>query len=220
MSTLRVNNLKSRTGTAVTITSGHCLDVEGNLKIAGVSTFSAIASFTSGANVTGVVTFANVDIQNGNTNFTGIVTAKTFHGNIVGTAATFSGAVTYEDVTNVDSVGIVTARTGVRVPAGGVQGAEVWITKTGAYTAVSNERIMVDTSSAAITITLPASPAVGDVVSLMDLSGTFGTNNLTVARNGKDIMNVAENMTVDTTNASFDLVFTGNTQGWRLSNVS
>ena len=150
----------------------------------------------------------------------GIVTATTFSGNIVGTAATFSGAVTYEDVTNVDSVGIVTARTGVRVPAGGVQGAEVWITKTGAYTAVSNERIMVDTSSAAITITLPASPAVGDVVSLMDLSGTFGTNNLTVARNGKDIMNVAENMTVDTTNASFDLVFTGNTQGWRLSNVS
>ena len=118
MSTLRVNNLKSRTGTAVTITSGHCLDVEGNLKIAGVSTFSAIASFTSGANVTGVVTFANVDIQNGNTNFTGIVSAKTFHGNITGTAATFTGAVTYEDVTNVDSVGVVTARTNLFVGAG------------------------------------------------------------------------------------------------------
>ena len=118
MSTLRVNNLKSRTGSAVTITSGHSLDVEGGLKITGVSTFSGITSFTSGANVTGVVTFANVDIQNGNTNFTGIVSAKTFHGNITGTAATFTGAVTYEDVTNVDSVGVVTARTNLFVGAG------------------------------------------------------------------------------------------------------
>ena len=41
-------------------------------------------------------------------------------GNIVGVAATFSGVLTYEDVTNVDSVGLVTARTGVRVSAGGL----------------------------------------------------------------------------------------------------
>ena len=46
-------------------------------------------------------------------------------GNVVGAAATFSGNVsvggtlTYEDVTNVDSVGIVTARSGINVTAGG-----------------------------------------------------------------------------------------------------
>ena len=85
----------------------------------------ATPNLPDGANVTGVVTFANVDIQNGNTNFTGIVTAKTFHGNIVGTAATFSGAVTYEDVTNVDSVGVVTARQGIRVGSGKSIGADV-----------------------------------------------------------------------------------------------
>ena len=54
----------------------------------------------------------------------GIVTATTFSGNVTGVAATFSGAVsvggalTYEDVTNVDSVGVVTARQGIRVGAG------------------------------------------------------------------------------------------------------
>ena len=48
----------------------------------------------------------------------GIVTATTFVGNITGTAATFTGALTYEDVTNVDSVGVVTARQGIRVGAG------------------------------------------------------------------------------------------------------
>ena len=40
-------------------------------------------------------------------------------GNIVGAAATFTGVLTYEDVTNIDSVGIVTARTGIKVLAGG-----------------------------------------------------------------------------------------------------
>jgi len=57
---------------------------------------------------------------------TGVITATTFSGNITGTAATFTGNVTiggtltYEDVTNVDSIGLVTARTGVRVTNGGL----------------------------------------------------------------------------------------------------
>jgi hypothetical protein len=40
--------------------------------------------------------------------------------NIVAAAATFSGVLTYEDVTNIDSLGIVTARTGVDVTANGL----------------------------------------------------------------------------------------------------
>jgi len=40
--------------------------------------------------------------------------------NLTGVAATFTGVLTYEDVTNIDSIGIVTAQTGVRVLAGGV----------------------------------------------------------------------------------------------------
>jgi hypothetical protein len=58
---------------------------------------------------------------------TGIITATTFVGNITGVAATFSGNVsiagtlTYEDVTNVDSIGLVTARSGVRINDGGFQ---------------------------------------------------------------------------------------------------
>ena len=57
---------------------------------------------------------------------TGVITATTFSGNITGTAATFTGNVTiggtltYEDVTNVDSIGLVTARSGVRVTDGGL----------------------------------------------------------------------------------------------------
>ena len=65
---------------------------------------------------------------------TGIVTATQFSGNVTGVAATFTGNVsvggvlTYEDVTNVDSVGIVTARSGIEFGASGVGGT---ITATG-----------------------------------------------------------------------------------------
>jgi hypothetical protein len=52
---------------------------------------------------------------------TGVATATQFSGNITGTAATFTGNVsiagtlTYEDVTNVDSVGLITARNGIEI---------------------------------------------------------------------------------------------------------
>ena len=55
---------------------------------------------------------------------TGVATATTFSGNISGTTGTFTGNVsiggtlTYEDVNNVDSVGVITARQGIRVGAG------------------------------------------------------------------------------------------------------
>ena len=62
---------------------------------------------------------------------TGVVTATNFSGNITGTTGTFTGNVsvggtlTYEDVTNIDSVGLITARTGIKVLAGGINAVGV-----------------------------------------------------------------------------------------------
>ena len=54
-----------------------------------------------------------------NVNNTGTTTANDLTiNNITGVAATFTGVLTYEDVTNIDSVGIVTARSGVLVGSG------------------------------------------------------------------------------------------------------
>jgi len=61
-------------------------------------------------------------------NATGVVTATTFSGNVTGVAATFSGDVnisgtlTYEDVTNIDSTGIITAKSGIEFGVSGVGG--------------------------------------------------------------------------------------------------
>jgi hypothetical protein len=74
---------------------------------------------------------------------TGVVTATSFTGNVNGTTGTFSGDVsiggtlTYEDVTNVDSVGLITARTGVRVDAGGIEVSGGGASITGVVTATS-----------------------------------------------------------------------------------
>ena len=75
-------------------------------------------------------------------NATGIVTATTFSGNITGVAATFTtvsigGTLTYEDVTNVDSVGIVTAGKGIVVEEGGVRVVSGGATIIGVVTATS-----------------------------------------------------------------------------------
>ena len=52
--------------------------------------------------------------------------------NITAVGATFTGVVTYEDVTNVDSLGIVTARTGIKVLAGGINAVGI-VTATGGF---------------------------------------------------------------------------------------
>lgn len=91
-----------------------------------------------------------------------------------------------------------------------------WTIKTTTYTAVAGDAIMADTNSAAFTITLPASPAANDVVDIADYRGTFGTNNLTIARNSLKIMGLSEDMVVSVSNARFRLVYIDTTVGWRI----
>ena len=75
-----------------------------------------------------------------------------------------------------------------------------------------------NTTSNAITATLPASPTLGDEISFADYAGTFDSYNLTVARNGKKIQGATADLTVATERAAFTLVFTDDTQGWLLKN--
>ena len=76
--------------------------------------------------VTAVTTFSNIVGTAGT--FTSILatglsgTPDITINNLTGVAATFSGVLTYEDVTNVDSIGIVTARGGFEIGAAGVGG--------------------------------------------------------------------------------------------------
>ncbi len=75
--------------------------------------------------------------------------------------------------------------------------------------------ILANTATASFTITLPASPAAGDIVSFVDAGYTFDTKPLTVGRNGSNIANTAADLVVNTEGAGFTLVYTGDaTVGW------
>ena len=87
---------------------------------------------------------------------------------------------------------------------------------TGATNAVAGNGYFVNTTGGSVTVTLPASPTLGEEVSFIDYAGTFDTNALTVGRNSKNIQGSAADLTVSTERAGFTLVFTDDTQGWLL----
>ena len=80
--------------------------------------------------------------------------------------------------------------------------------------AVTGVGYFCDTSTAAFTVTLPATPAAGAVVGIADYANTFATNNLTVGRNGSNIGGVAANATLSTNGLSVTFVYVDATQGW------
>ena len=135
MSRVRANQFTDKAGTgSPTFTKGAI--------VTGVVTATSFSG--SGANLTGIDATAlkdsggNVKVQANPTGavVTGVLTATTFNGNVTGSITggnvtavdgSFSGNVsiaktlTYEDVTNIDSVGVVTARSGIYVgPSTGI----------------------------------------------------------------------------------------------------
>jgi len=93
--------------------------------------------------------------------------------------------------------------------------------KTADFNAVAGEGYFVDTNSVgAVTATLPGSPSAGDTIAIKDYAGTFGTNALTIARNGNNIQGVANDSLISTNRASIVLVYIDATKGWLFTNES
>ena len=84
-------------------TVGGDLAVSGNLNVTGIATLGAGTSVSFATTAYALEGTPDLTVRN-----------------LTGVAATFSGVVTYEDVTNIDSVGIVTARSGLDVTGGNV----------------------------------------------------------------------------------------------------
>tara|TARA_Y100001938_G_scaffold20158_1_gene25374 strand:- start:11675 stop:12346 length:672 start_codon:yes stop_codon:yes gene_type:complete len=93
-----------------------------------------------------------------------------------------------------------------------------YYTVPGAYTAVNNDQLLIDTSgggiSSSVTVTLPASPAIGNEVTFIDSGNNFASNNLTIARNGSNILGAASNLVVSANGSAFTLVYVNATRGW------
>jgi hypothetical protein len=98
----------------------------------------------------------------------------------------------------------------------GATGAASWDTtvKTASFTGVAGVGYFVNTTSGAITVTLPASPDAGAVIAVKDYAKTFDTNNVTLARNGSNIGGEAVDATLSTEGLAVTLVYVDATQGW------
>ena len=116
----------------------------------------------------------------------------------------------------------VTLASGASQSGFGRSGTVDWQTtiKTGDFTAASGEGYFVDTSSGAVTVTLPSSPSAGAIVAVKDYANTADTNAITIARNGSNIDGTADNPTVANEGGAITLVFADSTKGWLVTDAA
>jgi len=116
-------------------------------------------------------------------------------------------------LTNATSLPLATGVTGTLSANNG--GSVAWQSvQTASFTAVAGNAYPVNTTSAAITVTLPASPSAGNIVQLTDYAGTWATNYVAVGPNGSKINGASSIFPATTARESLAFVYIDATQGW------
>ena len=95
--------------------------------------------------------------------------------------------------------------------SGGLTWAAV---QTANFTASAGSAYPVNTTSGAITVTLPASPTAGQLVTIVDYAGTSLTNNITVSSNGNKIQGSTDSVVIVINRQAYNFVYIDATQGW------
>ena len=145
------------------------------------------------------------------------------NGDTITVTGTLDGSgLTGLNATNLTSGTVPDARFPATLPAvsganlTGIETGTAWQSslKTSSFTAVAGQGYFVNTTGGAITMTLPAG-SVGATIEVVDVAGTFQTNNLTVAANGSEkIRGSTNNKILDGQNDGLRLVYSGATNGW------
>ena len=100
--------------------------------------------------------------------------------------------------------------------AGGVGSSITWYIANANTTMTASSGYFVNTVGGPLTMTLPASAALGDTIRLNDLAGTFSANNLTINRNSHKIQGNTNDLIVNVDQSSFGLVYSNSTYGWKV----
>ena len=166
----------------------------------GATAWTSLAYFETGeVTLSGAQTFTNKVITYADNTLTGVLPTSAIGSTVLGyVAPSTSGNILTSNGTTWTSA----------LPAAG--GLE-YVTKTANYTTIDKEGVLADTSGGAFTVTLPASPDTGAQVVVADPAGNWGTDNLTIGRNGSTISGAAEDLVCDIDSVSVQLVYTGTT---------
>jgi hypothetical protein len=156
----------------------------------------------------------------------GVIQSPTSAYTISGSTIVFSDALTSSDTIDFilvlgDVLSIGTPSDGTVTAAklaSGTAGLIAWQSvQTTGFTASAGRGYPCNTTSAAFTVTLPASPSVGDTIILLDYAGTFDTNALTINPNGNKIEGGTINLQLTGEREGATLTYIDSTQGWLAS---
>jgi len=140
-------------------------------------------------------------------------TTPTEHTVVLTADATAGDIIDVLTVTNLNSVDVYTQAETDALLAANTSVAPLSISAN--TNLVAKKRYFV-TSASALTLTLPASPALNDEIQILDASGNASTYNITVARNGNKINGGTGNLIIDNNGGWYTLLYTGATYGWKV----
>jgi hypothetical protein len=153
----------------------------------------------------------------------GVIQSPTSAYTISGSTIIFDSALTSDDSIDFilvlgDVLNIGTPSDGTITPsklASGTAGLISWQSvQTTGFTAIAGRGYPCNTTSAAFTVTLPATPSAGDEVIVLDYAGTFDTNALVISPNGNKIEGGTDNLQLSGEREGVRLVYIDSTQGW------
>ena len=162
-----------------------------------------------------MATNSNFIIKNGLTVGTNNVIAA--NGAWVGANTNLVGATGTTGPTGSTGPTGATGPTGPNGSTGATGSATPWIRITTTATATANAQYIADTTGGAFTLTLPASPVTGTIVVVTD-GGNWGTNNLTIGRNGSTIESIADNLILNISQSLVYLIYDGST--WQMASTA
>jgi hypothetical protein len=153
----------------------------------------------------------------------GVIQSPTSAYTISGSTIIFSDALTASD--SIDFILVLGDVLSIGTPsdgtitsaklASGTAGLISWQSvQTTGFTASAGRGYPCNTTSAAFTVTLPATPSAGDEVIILDYAGTFDTNILTISPNGNKIEGGTDNLALTGEREGVRLVYIDSTQGW------